>query len=483
MSVSVSAPKTITRTNKYANVSMPLILMAVDYFAVFGAEVAAWYLRNWLVPNGEPLNISWISFYIICPLTYIGFFYANDLYHTKIQFWKIIEKIFKANIYVTVFLVVLMFIAQAAGSTSRLFSVLFFILVFCFIILGRYIATKILYSCMTFRTPLLILGAGKTTGLLLDNIMHDAGFGYNVIGFLEDNTPNESVIERIPHLGKFADVKEVIRETGVQDVMIIVPGLNNNQVQSIINMIQPLVQQVSFVPDMGDIPLSSLNIIGLVDDRAAAFTVKNNLASTGNQILKAVFDIVCTVLGLVVAVPILTILAVMVKRDSDGPIFYNGTRVGKNGKMFSCYKFRSMYVNGDEILEKYFKEHPEKKLEWEEYHKLQDDPRVTKVGAFMRRTSLDELPQIFNVLKLEMSLIGPRPYLASEVEEMGSAKDVVLLSRPGISGYWQVMGRSNVTFKERVQMDTWYVRNWGIWFDMVLLWRTFKVVMNRKGAY
>ena len=141
-----------------------------------------------------------------------------------------------------------------------------------------------------------------------------------------------------------------------------------------------------------------------------------------------------------------------------------------------------MYTNGDEILEQYYLEHPEKKAEYEKYHKLDDDPRVTPFGSFIRRTSIDELPQVWNVFLGHMSLVGPRPYLSNELEDMGDAAKTILKVKPGITGYWQVNGRSNVDFESRLLMDVWYVKHRTLWMDIKLLWQTIGVVLMKKGA-
>lgn len=198
---------------------------------------------------------------------------------------------------------------------------------------------------------------------------------------------------------------------------------------------------------------------------------------------KMIFDYTLTAVGTVAISPLLFYIAYRIKKDSPGDAMYNAERIGKDGKSFKCYKFRSMYTNGDEILEQYLAENPDKKVEWETYHKLDDDPRVTPFGKFIRRTSIDELPQLLNVLYGDMSLVGPRPYLPREAEEMGEALDTIVLVKPGITGHWQVNGRSDVDFVNRLKMDCWYVHNRSFWMDIQLLFKTIGVVLNKKGAY
>jgi len=176
------------------------------------------------------------------------------------------------------------------------------------------------------------------------------------------------------------------------------------------------------------------------------------------------------------------IISVLIKLDSKGSIFFKQKRIGKNGKVFTCYKYRSMYENGDEILKEYLKKHPEEVFYYEKYHKYKNDPRITKVGKFLRITSLDELPQIINVIKGEMSFIGPRPYLPVEEKKMGEYKKYIFKVKPGITGLWQVSGRNNLTFEERLKLDKIYVENWSIWMDIKILLKTIKVVLFRIGA-
>ena len=198
---------------------------------------------------------------------------------------------------------------------------------------------------------------------------------------------------------------------------------------------------------------------------------------------KTIFDFTLTFIGTICISPLLAYIAYRIKKEDPGPVIFKHMRVGKNGKSFPCYKFRSMCVDAKERLEELLNTNPEIREEWEKDFKLQHDPRITKSGVFLRKTSLDELPQIFNVLRGEMSLVGPRPIIRDEMKRYSTYIDDYLMVRPGITGMWQVSGRSNISYSERVQMDSWYVRNWSVWLDIMLLWRTFKAVKEETGAY
>lgn len=204
----------------------------------------------------------------------------------------------------------------------------------------------------------------------------------------------------------------------------------------------------------------------------------------GSCFIKTLFDFTLTAVGTVAISPLLAYIAYRIKKEDPGPIFFAHTRIGKDGKPFPCYKFRSMVVNSKEMLEKHLAENPEARAEWEREFKLKNDPRITPIGQVLRKSSLDELPQIFNVLKGEMSLVGPRPVVQEELDKYyGEAVKEYCSVKPGITGLWQVSGRSDVDYPERVAMDVEYVRTRNLWKDIVILYKTFDVVLNKKGAY
>ena len=229
--------------------------------------------------------------------------------------------------------------------------------------------------------------------------------------------------------------------------------------------------------------MGRLTAISLVSEKIILLETHNNLRSALNRGLKRGFDLVCSVVGLIAVFPVMAIIAVLVYIDDPGRVLFAHQRVGQNGRMFPCYKFRSMVKDAEARLEHYLAENPEAREEWERDFKLKDDPRITRIGHFLRRTSLDELPQIINVIRGEMSLVGPRPIVEKEIEKYGDLIADYYLVPPGITGLWQVSGRSDTTYDERVQMDSWYVRNWSIWLDFVYLIKTVQVVFKREGAY
>jgi Undecaprenyl-phosphate galactose phosphotransferase WbaP len=201
------------------------------------------------------------------------------------------------------------------------------------------------------------------------------------------------------------------------------------------------------------------------------------------RVIKRALDLLLVVVSIPVTLLVLGIVAAMVAVSSPGPIFYSHRRIRRHGAFFSMWKFRTMCVNSAEVLEKYLAEHPEARAEWAKTHKLRNDPRITKIGSFLRRYSLDELPQVWNVVTGQMSLVGPRPIVAAEVEKYGDCFSCYCKVKPGLTGLWQVSGRSSLTYDERVALDCEYVGKWSLAKDTVILLKTFSTVVNQDGAF
>ena len=196
-------------------------------------------------------------------------------------------------------------------------------------------------------------------------------------------------------------------------------------------------------------------------------------------IIKRFFDIILSLIGLVILLPIFLIIAIIIKIDSKGPVFFKHKRIGKNGKTIGVYKFRSMVINAEELIKKFT---PEQKAEYEKNFKLDNDPRITKVGKVLRKTSLDELPQLINILIGNMSIVGPRPIVTGEIDKYGDQKDKFLSMTPGLTGYWQASGRSDVEYDERIEMELYYIDHCSLWLDIKIIFKTFIAVLKRKGA-
>ncbi|MWD49699.1 undecaprenyl-phosphate galactose phosphotransferase WbaP, partial [Escherichia coli] len=239
---------------------------------------------------------------------------------------------------------------------------------------------------------------------------------------------------------------------------------------------------VSVIPTLRGMPLDSTDMSFIFSHEVMIFRVQQNLAKWSSRTLKRLFDIIASIAIIILLSPVLLYISRLVKKDG-GPAIYGHERIGQDGKPFKCLKFRSMVTNSKDVLNELLQNDPEAKREWDTTFKLKNDPRITKIGAVLRRTSLDELPQLFNVLKGEMSLVGPRPIITAELERYNEEVDYYLLSKPGMTGLWQVSGRSDVDYETRVYLDAWYVKNWSMWNDIAILFKTVGVVLKKDGAY
>lgn len=462
---------------------LPSLIFALgDYAALAVAGVLAVYLRNCIMTYNT-FRLSMAYLFLWLPIVFMFFIFYSGLYGRRMLIYRMVERLFFACLEGAVLSIILMFFAQVSGQVSRFFVLAYLVIAFVLLAIVRVILSKAMKKVKAFQIPVLIVGAGQTAELVVRQILHDSGMRYRVVGFLEDRHPVDTMIHGFPVLGGFGNMEEVIQETGVHTVLIAAPGLPQDDLSSLIYRAQSLVKQVDVIPNLVAVPMSNVTAESFFDAKIMVLHIRNNLASPWNQMLKRLYDIVLSFIGIVILLPFFLILGILIKIDSPGPCIYKRWVVGKNKHKFGFYKFRTMCINADEVLRDLLNSNQEAREEFNKYYKLRDDPRITRLGKFLRKTSLDELPQLFNVLLGQMSLIGPRPITENEVPRYGNYIYEYFKVRPGISGLWQVSGRSNIDYQERVQMDTWYVHNWSVWLDMVLLWRTVAVVVKHKGAY
>ena len=328
-----------------------------------------------------------------------------------------------------------------------------------------------------------IIGAGDNAFDVYNALKDEPYLGLKVICFISvSNTTNVNVVSLdIPILDNTNSWKSRMKKS---DQFII--ALEDNEEVDRNNWLRYFstngYRSVSVIPTLRGLPLYSTDMSFMFSHEMMLLRMNNNLAKLSSRILKRTMDIVGSLAIIIILFPVLLYLYFTVKKDGGNAI-YRHPRIGRNGKIFNCLKFRSMVVNSKEVLDELLRTDPEARAEWEKDFKLKDDPRITKIGAFIRKTSLDELPQLFNVLKGEMSLVGPRPIVIDELERYEENVDYYLMAKPGMTGLWQVSGRNNVDYNTRVYFDSWYVKNWSLWNDIAILFKTVNVVLKRDGAY
>ncbi len=458
--------------------------MLSDYLAVTLAEKLALMIHAVVKVEADKVMTLPAEYqYGYVPLMFILVMLGNGCYRFNRPSMELVKDVFKGCIYSLMLCTLSLFLIRNHINISRFYTGSFFLMAMTFIAVFRCVLLHWLHGVDSLKEKVILIGAGKTAERVVNNFRQDNSYFYKMVGIIDDNPVSKTLPQKYPILGGFADAEKIIKENGVKTIIITAPGMTEESFRCLMERVQHLTDTVLFTPSIVGTPMGNLEISTLFVEQITVIKSKNNLSRWYNRMLKMVFDLVVTLIGTILISPILLILAIMVGISNGGGVIFAHKRIGRNGKVFPCYKFQTMVNNADEALEKYLKENPEARKEWEENFKLENDPRVTKLGAFLRKTSLDELPQVFNVLKGEMSLVGPRPIVQAEVEKYGENIREYYMVRPGITGMWQASGRSDTTYEERVFMDTWYVKNWSIWLDIKYLVRTFTVVIKREGAY
>ena len=462
----------------------PLLFIVFDYIAILLAEKMAFGLHDlYGLLMGTSYHVPDAYLYFWIPLVFIAFLGIAQTY-TKMQpILETVRQIFYAVFYALITCILTLYFMEASMLASRLYVVLFGVLALFNIYVGRYVLLKLLKMSNMLMKPVILIGAGKTAEIVLQFFEGDLGYRYRIVGLLDDDPISQELPQKFLMLGKVSEAEKIIRDSGVKTVIITAPGMDSERLERLVAKIQPIVRDILFVPDLMMLPLGHVGVEPFYTEKVFMLSIRNNLARRRNRLAKRVFDLIATIGGGLLILPILLVLAILVGIDNKGRIIFAHRRVGQNGRLFPCYKFQSMVPDAQDRLEEYLAQNPEARKEWEESFKLTNDPRVTKLGAFLRKTSLDELPQLWNVLMGDMSLVGPRPIVMQEIDRYGDYIREYYMVPPGITGMWQVNGRSDTTYEERVAMDTWYVRNWSVWIDLVYLFKTIKTVFTGKGAY
>jgi undecaprenyl-phosphate galactose phosphotransferase len=373
---------------------------------------------------------------------------------------------------------------------SRLWVLTSWVLVVPAIPLTRRVIKQVALELGGWLQPTVIIGTGpnarEIAGAYDGRSNH---LGYQVQAFLDPKPDAPEGVERvgerdIPVVPLDPEAKELPGWLGQPHVVVAL------ELDEMLGR-EVLIENLSFYH--GDIDvISPLKGLPINNTRATHFfsrdilslRIHNNLARPWPQLIKRGFDIFAASALLLFVAPLLGFVALKIKLFDGGSVIFAHTRVGRHGQLFQCYKFRTMVANSAEVLAELLANDPEARAEWEKDRKLKNDPRITPIGRFLRRTSLDELPQLINIVKGEMSLVGPRPVVPDELDMYGDARIYYLQVRPGLTGLWQISGRNDVDYERRVSLDTWYVRNWTLWYDILILFRTAVIVPTRSsGAY
>ena len=368
-------------------------------------------------------------------------------------------------------------------TIARAWLVISWFLIFFFVALGRFVSRRVVYLLRErgyYLSPAVIVGANDEGISLASQLKQWRTSGFHILGFVDNKLQaNENVLPEITCLGNVRQLNEIVQRFEVEEIILATSSFSTRD-----HMVDIFRQygvdgraKIRFSSGLYEIMTTGLTVTNFA---YVPLVGVNPVRLTGmDRILKTLLDYFVIIPGLILTWPIYLLIAVVIKLDSPGPVIHRRKVMGVNGRQFDALKFRTMYTNGDELL----KQFPEKEAELKETHKIKDDPRITRVGKFLRKFSLDEIPQAFNVLFNQMSLVGPRMISPPEMDKYDRWDMNLLTVRPGITGLWQVSGRSDISYEERVRIDMQYIRNWSIWLDIQILIQTIPAVLKGRGAY
>lgn len=464
------------------------LLISIDLaMAILAFRVAYWVRFSLNFPifqqDVNPSLFQYSILFVILIPVWIIVFSMTGLYNRQnlLSGTREFSLLFN-GITIAAFVLILGGFFSGAMVFARGWLLITWILAVVFTGLGRFILRRTVlklrrFGFFTSRT--VIVGVNEESHLLAEQLGNWEYSGLYLVGFIDDKTPvGNTVYKSLCTLGPMENLDKIIQRYGIKDVILSGSALSREQVLYLYNQygtsnrinlrmssgLYEIITTGLRVQDFAGVPLVTVN--------------KVRLTGT-DQALKVILDYTFTILAMVAIIPLFIIISIALKLDSRGPIIHRRRVMGVNGRQFDAFKFRTMYVNGNEILDA----HPDLKEELAKNHKIKNDPRVTRVGKWLRKSSMDEIPQFFNILRNQMSVVGPRMISPEELNEFKQWGMNLLTVKPGITGLWQVSGRSDVSYAERVRLDMYYIRNWSIWMDLRLLFRTIPAVLSRRGAY
>lgn len=374
------------------------------------------------------------------------------------------------------------FMYQSVGEYSRGAFIFAWVLCLFAVPLARALARELFARQPWWGAGVVILGAGEVGQKVAHSLLGKPSLGLRPVALLDDDPAKHMLtVAGVQVVGTLAEAGRFARELEIRYGIVAMPGLSRQRLLEIADAHGRHFPHMVVVPDL--LGFSSLWVSVQDLGGTPGLEIRQRLLIPRVKLVKRALDAVLLTLTALPTLLVTGVVALLIRLDSPGPIFYRQERLGLDGQRFSVVKFRTMYGDGEARLAALLEQNPGLRREYEEFHKLRDDPRVTRLGRLLRKLSLDELPQVWNVLRGEMSMVGPRAYLPRESGVMRDSTDTILRVLPGITGLWQVSGRNELSFAERVELDVYYVRNWSVWLDLYILARTVWVVLVGRGAY
>jgi undecaprenyl-phosphate galactose phosphotransferase len=461
-----------------------LLLFCFDLLTLATIFLISVLVRDSFLPlifDGLPEFYFRVSHYTWILLVWSAIMIYGEGYSKRFAFWDEIKFLWKSSFMALISIMTLLFVMKRGLDYSRIVVMTMFFVSLVLFPLARIKFKELLYQLGLMLRKVLIVGSGEAARKAMAAMQDEPNLGYAIAGFVDDE-PSEKEIGGHKVRRHLEKLERYITFGGIHDVIVAKTELPREKLVELINHIQHKAENTLFIPDISGIAVSGTELRHFFRQQTIIIQVKNNLAAPLIYGTKRVIDYASGLAIAIVFLPVMLLIALIVKLDSSGPALLKQKRLGKKAREFYCYKFRTMLPDAEARLQELLENSQTAREEYDKFWKLTDDPRITRVGNILRKTSLDELPQILNVLRGEMSLIGPRPYLPREWDYIKEESPVIHALPPGITGLWQVSGRNNQDYAFRIAMDSWYVKNWNLWLDVMIFFRTIGVVLKRDGA-
>ncbi|MBG0784484.1 MAG: undecaprenyl-phosphate galactose phosphotransferase WbaP [Anaerolineaceae bacterium] len=458
-----------------------LILVVQDIVTISLAVLLSGLIRQLLIPilGGEVnwhLIFTTMIFYVL--FTILVAWWSGLYPGFGLAAVREMQKILYVVSLSSIFLGVVLFMQQLALAYSRSIFIFTWFFSALLMLLGRFALRNLLSKRSWWGIPMALIGPEESITPIIEKLLSNRRLGFRPVFYYDPLKPAAKPILNVQPIATKEELFHVVSQAGLQYVMFSASSGNDELIQEFQGLrdVVPNIMMVLNASPFGSLWVQTIDLHGTL-----ILETNYHLLNKRERGIKRILDMTLTLLLLLVSIPIFMVLALVIKLDSKGPILYTQKRLGKDGIPFDSYKFRTMFINAEEKLSDLLAADPEAAEEYTKYHKLAKDPRVTRVGRFLRRYSLDELPQLINVVKGDMNLIAPRSYLPRELDAIGDYANIILKVKPGLTGWWQVMGRNATSFQERLQLDAYYISNWSVWLDIYIVIKTVWVLISGQG--
>lgn len=438
-----------------------------------------WFGRDYIGLD-SPDTQQQIAMFAALAAAGIAFFAQKGHYAARTPWWQQVGNVISFCAFAFLIEGFINYVLKT--PVTRLWVGLSWALAVPFILSLRWLARAVLKKLGVWEIPTIVIGGAESALEILYALKSEAFLSYKIL-YVALPDADALARARFGEIHADMDIKGGLEELRAGDLVVLCPDQGQPMpLKSLIEDIDKARARFVLAPSLEGFSMYGMQPGFFFGYDAVLLHPRLRLKTFPGRFAKRAIDVTGAALASLFLAPLFLIVGRKIKKDG-GPVFYAQTRIGRNGRPFKCWKFRSMAVDAEERLKELLAADPAARAEWEKDFKLKNDPRITKIGEFLRRTSLDEIPQIYNVLRGEMSLVGPRPIVQDEIKYYGDKADDYISVRPGITGLWQVSGRNDITYAQRVYLDSWYVRHWSVWNDIVIIIKTIFVVLARRGAY